>query len=74
MAQHFQCTSCGKEFTNKDMEVDHINPVVDPEKGFVSWDDFINKLFCERENLQALCKPCHKNKTTLEKKKRNESK
>lgn len=53
------------------MEVDHIKPVVDPQEGFVSWDEFINRLFCEKDNLQALCKTCHKIKTAKEKKKRN---
>jgi 5-methylcytosine-specific restriction endonuclease McrA len=74
VAQHFQCNGCGKEFTAKDMEVDHIKPVVDPVKGFTSWDDFIDKLFCEKKNLQALCKSCHKTKTIKEKKIRSENK
>ena len=53
------------------MNVDHINPVVDPDVGFVSWDVFIDRLFCERANLQAICIPCHKIKSKEEKKKRN---
>ena len=53
------------------MEVDHIKPVVDPVQGFQTWDLFINNLYCESENLQAICKPCHKEKTLKEKKKRN---
>lgn len=70
LAQHFRCELCGNEFTQKDMEVDHIKPVVDPAKGFVSWDTFIDRLFCEAENLQAICKPCHLAKTKLEKQER----
>ena len=53
------------------MEVDHINPVVSPKDGFKDWDTFINNLFCGADNLQALCKACHKAKTLKEKKKRN---
>lgn len=71
MAQHFRCKICQGEFTQKDMEVDHIKPVVDPKKGFVSWDDFIDRLFCEANNLQAICKGCHKIKTKKEKEVRN---
>jgi 5-methylcytosine-specific restriction endonuclease McrA len=67
VAQHFRCELCQEEFTAKDMEVDHIKPVVDPKKGFESWDKFIDKLFCEASNLQCVCKPCHKIKTTKEK-------
>lgn len=74
VAQHYQCSLCKKEFTQKDMEVDHIDPVVDPKKGFETWDKFIDKLFCEASNLQAICKGCHKIKTLKEKKIRNENK
>jgi len=70
LAQHYRCELCLKEFTAKDMEVDHIKPVVDPLTGFESWDVFINRLFCEAENLQAICKPCHKVKTLKEKQER----
>ena len=48
------------------MEVDHIKPVVDPKKGFTTWDDFIDRLFCEKKNLQALCRGCHAKKTKEE--------
>ena len=67
LAQHHRCGICGNEFTSKDMEVDHIKPVVDPTKGFQSWDIFIDRLFCEASNLQAICKPCHLLKTNKEK-------
>jgi len=43
--------------------VDHIAPIIDPAKGFVSWDETINNLFCEKENLQVLCKKCHDEKS-----------
>ena len=67
LAQHYRCELCSNEFTQKDMEVDHIKPVVDPKKGFTTWDDFIDRLFCEKQNLQAICKPCHLVKTKKEK-------
>jgi 5-methylcytosine-specific restriction endonuclease McrA len=71
MAQHYFCAMCENEFTSKDMEVDHIKPVVSPTKGFVSWDSFIENLFCEADNLQAICKSCHKEKSKKETQKRN---
>jgi 5-methylcytosine-specific restriction endonuclease McrA len=67
LAQHYRCELCQNEFTSKDMEVDHIKPVVDPSLGFISWDIFIDRLFCEKDNLQAICKPCHLLKTNKEK-------
>ena len=66
LAKHYLCNACQKEFVATEIEIDHINPVVDPKKGFTTWDDFINRLFCTKENLQALCKECHKIKTRKE--------
>lgn len=50
----------------KNIMVDHINPVVDPTTGFVDWNQFIENLFCERHNLQAICSACHDLKTKNE--------
>lgn len=64
IAQHFKCAHCQEEFTAKNVQVDHIQPI-----GFdKTWDEFINGLFCEADNLQVLCTTCHKIKTKLEKK------
>lgn len=67
LAQHYRCALCQGEYTNAMVEVDHIKPIVDPKKGFTTWDTFIKRLFCEADNLQVLCKPCHKDKTKQEK-------
>jgi 5-methylcytosine-specific restriction endonuclease McrA len=67
LAMHYKCAKCKKQFVAADVQVDHVLPVVDPKVGFVSWDDFINRIFCEIENLQVMCKPCHKVKTEEEK-------
>ncbi len=47
--------------------VDHIDPVISPHVGFVSWDVVIARMFCEVDNLQVLCKDCHDHKTKDEK-------
>lgn len=71
----YLCAGCKQEVppTIKDgrkrvtnVSVDHIIPVIDPEVGFVSWDDTIEKMFAEKDNLQLLCKECHDKKTTEE--------
>jgi len=51
----------GKRKNN--VEVDHIQPIIDPKKGFESWDKTIKRMFCEAEGLQVLCKDCHGRKT-----------
>ena len=67
LAMHYKCAKCKKHFVAADVQVDHIHPVVDPKVGFIGWDSFIDRIFCEIENLQVLCKPCHKVKTEKEK-------
>jgi hypothetical protein len=47
--------------------VDHIKPIIDPAVGFVSWDQTIERMFCELDNLQCICKDCHDVKTEIEK-------
>lgn len=65
-SKHYKCKACKKIFPGKEVQVDHIEPVVSTTDGFTTWDEFISRLFCEKENLQVLCKPCHDIKTALE--------
>jgi 5-methylcytosine-specific restriction endonuclease McrA len=46
--------------------IDHINPIVDPNKGFEGFDKFVENLFCEEDNLQVLCGECHDIKSLAE--------
>jgi len=66
LAQMYLCQHCKQEFSSRDIQVDHIKPVVDPKKGFQTWDIYIDRLFCEKKNFQCLCKICHKVKTKNE--------
>lgn len=68
LGQHYLCNACGNDFPSREVAVDHIEPVVDPSTGFQSWDVFIDRLFCDRDNLQVLCTACHKLKTSKENK------
>lgn len=67
LAQHYKCKKCKKDFPAKQVQVDHKEPVVDPKTGFTTWDSFIERLFCEKNNLQVLCTTCHDLKTKKEK-------
>jgi 5-methylcytosine-specific restriction endonuclease McrA len=66
LAEHYLCAACGNTFPAKEVQVDHIHPVIDPDTGFTSWDDVIVRMFCEKEGYQILCKPCHKAKSNTE--------
>jgi len=66
IAKHYKCAVCGNDFPNKEIQVDHIDPVIDPNVGFVNWDVVIERMFCEKEGFQVICKPCHKVKTQAE--------
>jgi 5-methylcytosine-specific restriction endonuclease McrA len=46
--------------------VDHIKPIIDPDVGFTTWDECIERMFCEADNLQVLCKSCHEIKSNEE--------
>lgn len=67
----FKCYICGELNDRTETQVDHVVPVVDMD-GFTNWDDFITALFCDSNNLAAVCKPCHYLKSQLEVQKRKE--
>lgn len=55
-----QCAICTKWFKQKEIEVDHYPH---DAGSILSVDDigqFVNRLYCETDNLRVLCKPCHK--------------
>jgi len=64
----YQCNSCKKWFPEKKINVDHIVGA-----GSLNCSNdlagFIDRLFCEQDNLQVLCETCHNTKTQLEKQK-----
>jgi 5-methylcytosine-specific restriction endonuclease McrA len=72
MAQHFQCAACLSNFPATAVQVDHIIPVVGRD-GFSTWDDYIERMFVDKEGFQVLCKLCHKKKTLEEKGERDKN-
>jgi len=58
---------CGHEGPRKDFAMDHVVPVVDPERGFVSFDEYIDRMFPDSPDLfWRLCHKCHDEKTAKE--------
>lgn len=66
MCQHYRCFACKSLFPTKSVVVDHVSPVVDTMTGFVDWNTYVDRMFCEEDGLQVLCKTCHSEKTKRE--------
>lgn len=62
----YKCASCEELFGPKEIILDHIEPVVDPKEGFVGFDRYIERLFCDVEGFQTLCYACSDAKTMIE--------
>jgi hypothetical protein len=65
LAEHYECNACHEQFPAKEVQVNHITPVI-PVSGFDSWDGVVERMFCEKDNLEVLCIPCHKSVTAQE--------
>jgi 5-methylcytosine-specific restriction endonuclease McrA len=61
-----RCEKC-RRLVEK-VQVDHIEPVVNPETGRTTWDEYFARLLPEPigEGLQGLCSQCHGKKTGKE--------
>lgn len=61
----YQCVECGKWFAEKDIQIDHIEPV-GALKDWSHLPDFCKRLFCGVEGYQVMDKQCHQAKTNRE--------
>lgn len=59
----YLCNLCKKIFKRKEVQVDHIIPVIDPLTGFNGFDEYVERLLCDEDNFQVICISCHKTKT-----------
>jgi len=66
LAEHYKCNHCGGHYPAKDVNADHVLPVVDPAVGFVNWDVYIKRMYVDSSGLQVLCSACHIIKTAAE--------
>jgi 5-methylcytosine-specific restriction endonuclease McrA len=62
-----QCQVCDEWVSTSKIAVDHMIPVISIELGKQDWNEFINRLWCDKANLQRICDPCHDSKTYSEK-------
>ena len=69
----YKCAMCGKIFKRKEVQLDHVIPVV-PLTGWDNFDGFIIRLFVEHGyQFQVICREEHKAKTKEENRIRREN-
>ena len=71
----FKCGICGEPEAVSYAEIDHklpIQAILSLTNEDISWDNLVDKIWCEPSNLQALDKKCHKAKSKQENKLRRE--
>ena len=48
------------------VDVDHSDPVQPVDGRELTFDEYIDRVFCEEDNLKLLCKICHVSKSAVE--------
>jgi len=61
----YKCESCQGVFGPKEVQKDHIEPVI-PTTGFDNWDNTIKRLLVKTSGWQVICLACHSSKTLVE--------
>ena len=77
-----RCEQCHNQFPQSQIQADHKEPVipVDGKWGDTiqwlgyNWNELLQRLYCDADGFSAICKQCHKTKTSEERKQRKESK
>ena len=62
----YQCNVCNAWFPEKKINIDHIIPA-GSLRSAQDLPGFVERLFCEVDNLQCICETCHNVKTKNEK-------
>lgn len=61
----YRCAECGDLFRSSEVQVDHIEPA-GTLKTYSDLPKFVERMFCEIDGFQTLCKSCHAVKTNSE--------
>ena len=62
-----KCNGCGKQCTRRGWDLDHVRPLLE-QKGLK--EDELDWTYYGLDNMQTLCRPCHREKTNIDIKKR----
>lgn len=63
-----KCPCCGELDAISNFQVDHIIPLIELDKTLedYTWDELIDRLWCEIDNLKPIRTSCHKIKSKAE--------
>lgn len=67
-----KCETCGSMEAKSNVQVDHVLPLIPVDRSLeeMTWDEVVERTWCDIGNLKIVCKPCHKDKTKAENKER----
>ena len=68
----FKCPECVKMIPAYKGQVDHQEPLIPIDSSLeeMSWDEVVDRAWCNEDNLKLICIPCHKVKSKAENKER----
>lgn len=63
-----KCAECGGLDAKSNVQVDHLQPVVPVTTTLeaMTWDELVDRIWCDKKNLQILCEVCHNVKSVKE--------
>lgn len=72
----YYCEYCGELHPQHFLNVDHRDPIVPVYTTLdrMTWDQLVDRIWCEESNLQVLCLTDHLQKSKLEKEERKKDK
>lgn len=68
----YKCAICNGLFMQKETQVDH-KIECGSLRAFEDLPGFVERLFCEKDGLQVVCRPCHQIKTNQQRQLKNQS-
>jgi hypothetical protein len=72
----YYCEHCGELFPQYLLNIDHVDPIVPVFTTLdrMTWDQVVDRIWCEIHNLQVLDLTCHKRKSKMESEERKKFK
>ena len=72
----YTCNVCGEAHPTNKTFIDHIDPVVPIGMTYkdITLEEYMENMWCDKSNLQLICKDCHHEKSQAENKERRANK